>query len=194
MGSVNIAALLWRETARAAGLGDRTHVHGLGDGAPWIMNTFQEQFGEQGKFTVDFWHVSEYLAAAAPVVAPEKHKEWLHEQHGRLLENQLDTVLGSMAGHWEPASQKDAPVRAASDYINDRRDHLDYAGARAADLPIGSGEVEGGHKHVLQKRLKISGAWWLETTAELMLQLRVKRASNDWDTYWAQTALIDRRN
>jgi hypothetical protein len=46
---------------------------------------------------------------------------------------------------------------------------MDYAGARAAGLPIGSGEVEGGHRHVLQKRLKIAGAWWRERNAEWML-------------------------
>jgi hypothetical protein len=27
-------------------------------------------------------------------------------------------------------------------------------------LPIGSGEIESGHRYVFQNRLKISGAWW----------------------------------
>ena len=58
------------------------------------------------------------------------------------------------------------------------------AGARAAELPIGSGEVESGHKHVLQKRLKIAGAWWREPNVEFMLQLRTVRANGDWDKYW----------
>lgn len=188
LGSVNLAGLLWRETARAAGMGDKTYVHGLGDGAPWIMNAFQEQFGAQGKFTVDFWHVSDYLAQAAPVLAPGKNKEWLHQQQDHLLLNQVDTVLASLEPHREPAEKSDAPVRTAYGYLNQRRDHLDYAGAKAADLPIGSGEVEGGHRHVLQERLKISGAWWLETTVQWMLQLRVKRANQDWETYWSQIA------
>lgn len=188
LGSVNLAGLLWRETARAAGMGNQTYVHGLGDGAPWIMNTFLEQFGAQGKFTVDFWHVSDYLAQAAPVVAPGKNKDWLRQQQGHLLLNQVDTVLGGLENHREPAEKSDAPVRTAYGYLHVRRDHLDYAGARAAGLPIGSGEVEGGHRHVLQERLKISGAWWLETTVQWMLQLRVKRANQDWATYWSQIA------
>jgi hypothetical protein len=188
LGSVNVAGLLWHETAQAAGLGKKTHVHGLGDGAPWIMNAFQEQFGAQGTFTVDFWHVSDYLAQAAPVMAPGKNKEWLRQQQDHLLRNQVDTVLCGLENRREPAEKTDAPVRAAYGYLQQRRDHLDYAGAKAAGLPIGSGEVEGGHRHILQERLKISGAWWLETTVQWMLQLRVKRANKDWETYWTQTA------
>ena len=188
LGSVHLAGLLWRATVEAAGLGEKSHLHGLGDGAPWIMNTFEEQFGAQGKFTVDFWHVSQYLAQAALALAPGKNKEWLHQQQDHLRRNQVDTVLGQLEKRQEPDEQDEAPVRAAYGYLNARRDHLDYAGALATDLPIGSGEVEGGHRHVLQKRLKISGAWWLETTAQWMLQLRVKRANEDWEKYWSALA------
>jgi hypothetical protein len=188
LGSMNIAGLLWHETARAAGLGPQTHVHGLGDGATCIMNTFAEQFGAQGKYTVDFWHVSEYLGEAAKVVAPQTNKDWLHEQQDRLLHNEVEGVLKVLAGQAEPKDQDEAPVRSAYDYIKGRQDHLDYAGAKAAELPIGSGEIEGGHRHVIQERLKITGAWWLEQTAEWMLQLRTKRASKDWDKYWSELA------
>ena len=76
-------------------------------------------------------------------------------------------------------------MRSAHRYISQRQEHLDYAGALAAELPIGSGEVESGHRHVLQKRLKIAGAWWLERNAEAMLQLRTVRANRDWAKYWA---------
>jgi hypothetical protein len=40
------------------------------------------------------------------------------------------------------------------------------------------------HRYVIQKRMKIAGAWWLEPNAEAMLALRVNRANNDWDLYW----------
>jgi hypothetical protein len=68
LGSVGVAGALWRQTALAAGLGESTRVHGVGDGAEWLTTQFQEQFGEQGAYLVDFWHVSEYLAAAAMVI------------------------------------------------------------------------------------------------------------------------------
>ena len=185
LGSIQVAALLWHETARAAGLGPQTHVHGVGDGALCIMNSFAEQFGTQGKYTLDFWHVSEYLGAAAKVVAP-KEKQWLHEQQDKLLHNEVEEVLQILQGKLEPDEQEEAPVRAAHDYLKKRKDHLDYAAAKADGLPIGSGEIEGGHRHVIQERLKITGAWWLEQTAEWMLQLRTKRASKDWEKYWSE--------
>jgi hypothetical protein len=48
--------------------------------------------------------------------------------------------------------------------------------------------VEGGHRYVLQKRLKIAGAWWLERSAECMLRLRTLRANGDWEKYWTEIA------
>ena len=76
LGSVGMAGELWRQTALAAGLGGRTRVPGVGDGAAWITTQFQEQFGTQGHYLVDFWHVSEYLGAAATVIQPGKPEHW----------------------------------------------------------------------------------------------------------------------
>ena len=75
-------------------------------------------------------------------------------------------------------------MRTAHRYWSERPDQLDYAGARAAGLPIGSGEVEGGHRNVIQDRLKLTGCWWLESNAEAMLGLRTARANGQWATYW----------
>ena len=135
---------------------------------------------------MDFHHVSDYLAAAAVIVAPEANKQWLHRQQERLLENDVEEILSVLHPHVEPESHEQAPVRDAHRYMNERIDQMDYRGARARGLPIGSGEVESGHRHVLQKRLKIAGAWWLERHAEAMLQLRTVRANGDWNQYWNQ--------
>jgi len=187
-GTVSLAGLLWREVACAAGLDSSTYVHGLGDGAPWILSTFVDQFGSgpAASYTIDFHHVSDYLAAAAQVLAPQNTKGWLHRQQEHLLENRAGRVLRTLSKNLESPDQEETPVRSAYGYIHERQEHMDYAGARAAGLPIGSGEVESGHRHVLQKRLKIAGAWWLKSHAEAMLQLRTVRANQDWDKYWAE--------
>jgi hypothetical protein len=190
--TVQIAGLLWRQVAEAAGLGPKTKVHGLGDGAPWIVNTFEEQFGtakeSAATYTIDFHHVSDYLAGAAQVVAPKSNTDWLHQQQECLRQNKVSEVLRRLEPYLEPAELKEPPVRSAHGYITEREQYMDYAGALAAGLPIGSGEVEGGHRHILQKRLKIPGAWWLERNAERMLQLRTLRANSDWNKYWARIA------
>jgi hypothetical protein len=185
LGSVTLAGEVWRATAHAAGLGERTHVQGVGDGAAWILTQFQEQFGAQGDYLVDFYHVSEYLAAAAAVIQPKNPERWRRRQQGRLLENKVSAVLRALTPHLEAEGQPDAPVRAAHRYLNERRAHLDYAGARAAGLEIGSGEIESGHRHVIQQRLKLAGSWWKETNAEAILGLRVGRANQLWTRYWS---------
>ena len=56
------------------------------------------------------------------------------------------------------------------------------------ELPIGSGEVESAHRHILQKRLKIPGAWWRLERAEEMAQIRALRANQRWNEFWEQKA------
>lgn len=75
-------------------------------------------------------------------------------------------------------------MRAAYRYIKNKIEHLDYAGAIEQQLPIGSGLVDSGHRHVLQKRLKIAGAWWSALNAMSMAQLRVCRVNDFEDQYW----------
>jgi len=186
MGSADLASDVWRATALQAGLHDQAFVHGVGDGAPWIVDKFNENFGRQGRYLIDLYHVSEYLAAAAPTVAAAgKTQQWRERQQGWLLNNQSDKVLRSMRPHQEGAGAAETPVRDACRYLKERQNHLDYATARQHKLPLGSGEIESAHRHVIQQRLKLSGAWWKETNLEPMLQLRVARANNLWSSYWA---------
>ena len=186
LGTVEVAAWVWKDSARLAGVTEATAIHGQGDGAPWILSKFTDNFGEQGAYLIDFYHVSEYLAAAAPMAArPGKETEWRRRQQGRLLENKLPAVLRALEKHLEAPGAKETPVRAAYQYLQERRDHLDYAGALARKLPIGSGEIESSHRHVIQNRLKISGAWWTQPNMETMLTLRTARANHWWDSYWA---------
>jgi len=51
-------------------------------------------------------------------------------------------------------------------------------------LPIGSGEIESAHRYIIQRRLKVAGAWWKADNLKSMLSLRVLRANGDWDNYW----------
>lgn len=191
MSSVKIAGFLWLEVARAAGLSAASSIHAVADGADPIFQAFNDQFGawgEKARFTVDYYHVDEHLSAAADHIAPASKGQWLHRQHGYLLNNEAHKTLRTLARHGEPAGQAEAPVRAVYQYLHKRKDHLDYAGAIAAGLPYGSGETESGHRHVIQQRLKIAGAWWIIGHADGMLRLRTTRANNDWDRYWTEYA------
>jgi hypothetical protein len=69
-------------------------------------------------------------------------------------------------------------------YLSNRRDCLDYPQAIKLGLPIGSGMIESGHRHVLQARLKKTGTAWLKYNADKIAHLRVLRANHQWDTLW----------
>ena len=185
LGNATTAGWLWEEVARSSGLHEQTRVHGLGDGARWLMDQFASLFGEQGSYLVDFYHVSDYLAGAQTVARSGQAKPWLHRQQGRLLNNQLAKVLRSLRPHQEPEGTAEAPVRTAYRYLSERADYLDYKTARQNNLPIGSGEIERGHRQVIQQRLKLSGWWWKESNAGAMLNRRVARANDLWSTYWS---------
>jgi len=186
MGSVESAGRVWKACVAAAGAGQRTRLHCVGDGARWIVSQVKEQFGEQTTFLVDFYHLSEYLGGAAQAIAGSGARSWLWQQQERMKANEVAEVLAALAEHREADSVEEvnAPVRRCERYIKARLDYLDYAGAIARDLPIGSGEIESGNRSVVQARLKLSGAWWKAENAEKMLALRVMRANGEWRSYW----------
>jgi hypothetical protein len=179
-----------RSCAIAAGFGTNTQVHGVGDGAPWIAEQFTTTFGAQASYLVDFYHVCEYLAAAAPFCAPDTPHLWLDTQKQRLKTNAVAEVLTQLYPYVEEESvdTDHAPVRACVRYLSNRLSQLDYQGAIAKGLPIGSGEIESAHRYVIQERLKVPGAWWHADNVAPMLALRVVRANGDWDQYWEQLA------
>lgn len=184
-GGVEEAGRQLFDCARQAGFGTDSLVHAVGDGAAWIAAQIDERFGTQGQFLVDFYHVGEYLAAASRGCSPQP-QAWLETQKQRLKTNRLDPVLAELAAHQEPAEVADeqAPVRCCHRYLSNRRHQLDYQGALARGLPIGSGEIESSHRYIAQQRLKRPGAWWNPERAEYMLALRLNRANGQWERYW----------
>jgi len=193
--SPRFAATLGKVTQAGAGLlqcvaraggGQASAVHCLGDGASWISTQVAQHFGAQGNYLVDFYHVSEYLAAAAVAIAGAQATAWRQAQQEHLKANRTRRVLAALKAHLEPATQADeaAPVRCCYRYLLKRLAHLNYRDAIARGLPIGSGEIESAHRYVVQKRLKLAGAWWKEAQAANMLALRVMRANGEWEAYW----------
>jgi hypothetical protein len=169
--------------AAKAGFGPGSHLHAVGDGAPWIANQVDRQFGTQGTYLVDFFHLCEYLGEASKVCAAEDPQAWLDVQKDRLKANQAAAVLDTLAPFVQ-ADNDDDPVTACDRYLRNRLDQLDYQGALQQGLPIGSGEIESAHRYIIQERLKLPGAWWSPDHIETMLALRLNRANREWEAYW----------
>ena len=185
-GTVEQTGRRWGHCAKAAGWGLNSRIHVVGDGADWIRGQTREVFGDQGSFLCDFFHVSEYLGAAAQTCRPAKADQWRHIQQKRLRRGAFEKVIESLEDHLEPANTPEelSPVRNAHRYLSNRRECLDYPRALELDLPIGSGIIESGHRHVLQARLKKAGAAWLQPHADSIAHLRVMRANQKWSSLW----------
>jgi hypothetical protein len=151
------------------------------------VESYQILVNEKSKFMpqlsiVDFFHVGEYLGAAASVCAPDHPQAWLDVQQERLKANQAPAVLDALAPF--VSAKEDDPVTACDRYLRNRLDQLDYQGAIQRGLPIGSGEIESAHRYIIQERLKLPGAWWSPDHIETMLALRLNRANREWEAYW----------
>lgn len=184
-GEVDEVGRRWGHCAHRAGWGLNSQVHALGDGAEWIRLQTREVFGQQATFLCDYYHVSEYLAEAAPSCRAQAPERWRRTQQDRLKRGALAKVIDALAENLEAPGtpQEVAPVSNAHRYLSNRTDCLDYHRALQLGLPIGSGLIESGHKHVLQARLKKGGAW-LISNAELVANLRVIRANRQWLSLW----------
>jgi hypothetical protein len=148
----------------------------------------ERQFGTQCRYHVDFFHVCDYLAAAKACATNDPG--WMARQKEHLKTDQLPALLSALTPFLEPetVSPEEAPVRGCYRYLINRPGQFQYYAALQAGLPIGSGEVESAHRYVIQKRLKLSGAWWKAENAQVMLNLRVTRANGRWRQYWDRMA------
>ena len=171
------------------GMDEATHIHGVADGAPWIVDQYEEQFGANHDFLIDFYHVSEYLATASDELDedPAGKRDWYERQRQHLKGGKADGVINELTNISREHPDKQA-VETCLRYLDNRNRHLDYATALQKGLPIGSGEVESAHRSVLQKRLKKPGAWWKRENAETMAQLKTLQANGHWEELWTKIA------
>ncbi len=129
------------------------------------------------------------LAAAAKVCSADP-QAWLRTQQEQLKHDRLEAVLAALTPHLEPEDLSDAPVRACHRCLENRTDQLDYQGALALGLPVGSGEIESAHHSIVQQRLKRPSALCTLDNAEHMLALRLNRANGLREQDWENCASV----
>jgi hypothetical protein len=80
----------------------------------------------------------------------------------------------------------DDRLRLNADYFERNRDAVAYADYRARGWSQASSVVESAHRHVVQQRMKIPGAWWHPDNVPGVLALRTLKANGWWDEYWSK--------
>jgi hypothetical protein len=116
LGDPAAAGELFVDSVIRAGGGQRTRLHCVGDGVPWIANQIKQRLGTQAHYLIDFYHLSEYLSGAAEVVAGPHKREWLSAQQQRMKANGVGTVLEALRAH-----QAESPTATAEPDLDLRR-------------------------------------------------------------------------
>lgn len=177
-----------------AGLNNFSKIHGVGDGAGWIVDQMDAKFGSQANFLIDFYHLCEYLSEASTWGNPLNPKKWFLEQKEKLKLGKKNEIIENIKTKIDKLGdlKKDNPLVKCYNYMKKRMKYFDYKKAIDNGLPIGSGEIESSHRHVIQKRLKIAGAWWKKDNANAMINMRIARLNGCLEDYW-DVEMIKRR-
>jgi hypothetical protein len=174
---------------RQLGIDQAAEVLFIADGAKWIWQRVTQLWKRLGlvgvrcRELVDFYHVVEHVYALAALNTTWRasyRKQWAARQRGRLWRGELKAFTddverlcqGKRGKGW--ARERDYLLR------NARTGRLDYAKARRAKMPIGSGTMESAIRRVVNLRLKGPGIFWHEDHAEQMLLLRTYYKSKHW--------------
>jgi hypothetical protein len=133
MAEAEQAGAVWLDCVKRAGAGIKTQIHCVGDAAAWLIEQAQQRFKGQATYLIDFYHVSEYLAAAGTVMAGAKAKAWLEKQQRRLQDNRVAMVIEELLPHIEGSENKG--WRSAGKKMSS----LFNESSRAVELPRGAG-------------------------------------------------------
>ena len=165
------------------GLNDATEAHAVGDGGNGLREALMKRF-PKASFTLDRAHLVSHFheAAEAMGLGEEEMKAWVAKQLGHIDDGGHELVRQELREYRGRGQRR---VRRLLGYLTNHLNALDYKDKKARGLPIGSGEVESGHRSVIQARMKLPGAWWNEEHLNPMLALRVVRANGWWEQFWS---------
>ena len=154
----------------------------IGDGAQWIWDRVGDLADSGSVFILDFYHATEHVAELCKLLFVEgsEHSRQQYRAWRQMLWDGAVDALISELRHL-----RDGPLRGTKgdriqreiNYFKHNRRRMDYPRYRDMKLPIGSGTVESGCKHVVAKRLKQAGMTWTVGAARGMLDLRTSLKS-----------------
>lgn len=139
----------------------------------------------------DFIHVLEYLWDAVLCLHKEGEpaaEKWVKERALAILRGKSSNVAAGMRRSATRRGLSEAarkPLDTCANYLTKNRKRLRYNLALKHGMPIATGVIEGACRHLVKKRMEVSGARWSLEGAEAVLRLRAVRMSGDWIEYCA---------
>ena len=165
-----------------------TDVTVLADGGEWIWKLAVDVF-PQATGVLDAFHVIEHLADAVKAVWGEGTDETV----ARLATGRRTLLSVGKAGieQWLADTFGEIPVGISGDplidvaaYLMKHPTRLGYASRLAAGRSIGSGQVEGAVKQLVNRRMKKTGAKWKVAHVGPLVELAALVDTPDWAGLW----------
>jgi hypothetical protein len=180
----DLSNMLYSEALKAGYATAITTVF-LGDGAEWIWNMVEDRFRDAVQI-VDFYHACEHLHGLCQTIEsdPKKTQELFRAWRRRLKNNGLPRILQQAtqrSSRFDP--QRHQQVADQLHYFQNNAARMTYRTFRRKGYFIGSGAVEGGCRHIVCQRTKLSGMRWLRSGAAAVLSFRCLIKSNLFDDY-----------
>ncbi len=161
---------------------------GISDGAtdylPWLKKHTTTQ-------VLDFWHVSEYINAAAGAIHRKKSEReaWIEDachalkhNHGAAREILAELELAYTKNH---SKKIQSDLDSAISYFSNNLERMNYASYRKSHLPIGSGVTEAACKTLVKTRMCGSGMKWGQSGSDTVLTLRALALTpSRWAEFW----------
>ena len=178
-----------RAEADRLGVTTAADVTVLGDGAEWIWNLAADVW-PQAAGVLDAFHAIEHLAEAVRAV----WGEGTADTAARTAAGRQALLGGGKVGieAWIADALRDLPAGASGDpllglagYLIKHPTRLGYADRLGAGRTIGSGQVEGAVKQLVNRRLKQTGAKWTVAHVGPLVELAALIDTPDWAAFWA---------
>jgi hypothetical protein len=162
----------------------------LSDGAPQYTDLCEEYL-PQATHVIDYYHVCEYIWAAAGAVRHDSelaHEAWVRLLKQFLCEGKPELVVAMLKGALANIPKRGPGTRSrreqvetAIEYIRKRTDMMPYKDLLTEELEIGSGAVESAVRQVVELRFDGPGMRWGDTRPQHMLNLVCARLSGQWE-------------
>jgi hypothetical protein len=160
----------------------------IGDGADWIWNMMKEIVPQGMTEILDWYHISEkiwnlanelYLGDEKKInLFADEQLKWLEKGNPEIILQNMLELKGK-----EKDKLKFEMIDKLIGYIEKNKEKMRYDMYKKQGYCIGSGAIESANKHVIQKRLKLSGIRWELQNAEYMAHLRAEYINRRLDGF-----------
>jgi hypothetical protein len=165
----------------------------LSDGGRGFWRRFRDCFAEHAQGVLDFYQAAQNLWKGGKAWLDGRIRsahQWFVQARRKLRRGKASAVLADIQAALDleglPASAHQ--TRSNLDhYLDQHREHIDYARFKDLGLPIGSGMVESACKWLIQQRFKGVGMRWSEDGFNHLLHLRLDWVNGRFDSLftWA---------